>query len=133
MTEHSGLTARNAQDWAAINDLALGFEDGVVREALIEAGDHVSPDGTLHYGGYPRVVVHVQTQGAGGRAVRLEFKGVRTFSYDYGCEASPALVTDVTEGLWEARLLALKITAEECYAILVDSGGLGEGPFILRG
>jgi hypothetical protein len=133
MAEQPQKTATRAEDWAGINDLAFDFADGVVREIAVVAGDYVGPDGVLYYGAYPRLLVHIQMQGASARSVRLEFLGVRRFGYDYDHEASPALATDVAADVWEVQVLALKVTAEECSAYVTGKDGLGGGPFIVRG
>jgi hypothetical protein len=133
MTEEPTVVAEKASDWAAVNEIAFDFEDGLIREAGATSGDYVGADGVLYYGGrYPNLLVHTQVQGAGGLAIRLEFFGVRSFAYDHDLEASPATAIDLAGGVWEVRVLALKVVAERCHASVSTQSGLGEGPFILH-
>jgi hypothetical protein len=132
MAEPRQVTAVDADGWKAINDLAVDFADGVVREAAVVAGEHVDVDGVMRFGGYPRLVVHTQMQGGGGVSIRLEFAGVRHYAFNYDVEVSPAIARDVGAGVWEVRFLSLRVTAEDCAALVVGSDGLGEGPFLVR-
>lgn len=121
-----------AASWREINELASDFADGVIREVGVAAGEYVDATGVLYYDGYPRLVAHAQMQGAGGTSVRLEFTGVRKFAFDYDIEVSPAIATDIGAGVWEVRLLGLRVTAEECVAYITGDHGLGAGPFVLQ-
>lgn len=132
MTSKREFIATDAASWDEVNAIASDFADGVIREVSVVSGEHVDVHGVLHYGGYPRLAVHAQMQGAGGTSVRLVFVGVRKFGYDYDMEVSPAVAQDVGPGLWEVRVLGLRVTAETCETSVVGSQGLGKGPFLLN-